>query len=55
MVLKPNLNMFDKVKNDNHNLKKNVTTNEKKILRKMGLKFYKIAFHTYFVIKFVAI
>ena len=29
MVLKSNWNMFNKVQTDNHNLRKNVTTNEK--------------------------
>ena len=28
MVLKPNWNMFNKVQTDNHNLRKNVATNE---------------------------
>ena len=37
---------------DNHNLSKNVTTNEKYIPRKMGLKFCRIAFYIYFVLKF---
>ena len=52
-VLRPNWNMFDKVQADNHNLRKNVTTDEKYILRKMGLKFHKVAFYMYFVLKFV--
>ena len=43
--------MFEKLQTDNHNLKKNVTMNEKKILKKMGLKFHKILFYIYFVIK----
>ena len=30
---------------DNHILRENVTTNEKYILRKMGLKFHRSAFH----------
>ena len=37
--------MFYKKETDNHILWENVTTNEKQILRKMGLKFYKSAFH----------
>ena len=51
-VLKPIWNMFSKVQTDNHNLRKNVTINEEQILRKMGLKFHKIAFYMYFVFKF---
>ena len=43
--------MSNKMQTDNHNLRKNVTTNEKYILRKKGLKFGKIAFYMYFVIK----
>ena len=43
--------MSNKMQTDNHNLRKNVTTNEKYILRKKGLKFRKIAFYMYFVIK----
>ena len=45
--------MSDKMQTDNHNLRKNVTTNEKQILRKIGLMFQKIAFYMYFVIKLV--
>ena len=44
-------NMFNKIQTDNHNLEKNVTTNEKYILRKMGLKFCKKVFYMNFVIK----
>ena len=36
---------------DNHKFKKNATTNEEYILRKMGLKFQKIALYMYFFIK----
>ena len=32
-------NLFNKMQADNHNVKKSVTTNEKYILRKMGLYF----------------
>ena len=45
-VIKPCLkirNVTDNVKADNHNFRTNVTTNEKHILRKIGLKFRKIA------------
>ena len=35
-----------------NNFRKNITTNEKYILRKMGLNFHKIALYMYFVIKF---
>ena len=42
--------MFNKIQTDNQNLEKNVTTNEKYILRKMGLKFCKKVFYVYFVI-----
>ena len=44
--------MFNKVQKDSHNLRKNVTTNEKQTLRKMGFKFHKIAFYMYFVKNF---
>ena len=35
--------MFNKMQADNHDLRKNVTASEKKILRKMGLNFHKVA------------
>ena len=44
--------MLNKMQIDNHNFRKNITTNEKYILRKMRLKFCKLAFHINFVIKF---
>ena len=44
--------MFNKMQTDNHNFRKNITTNEKYILRKMGLNFHKIALYMYFVTKF---
>ena len=39
--------MFNKMQTDNHNFSKNVTTNEKYILRKMGLTLCKIAFYVF--------
>ena len=39
--------MFDKMQTDNHNLVKDVTTNEKYILRKMALKFQFPKFNIY--------
>ena len=50
-MLKPNDTCLISA-NRNHYLRKNVTTNEKYILRKKGLKFHKKAFYMYFVIKF---
>ena len=44
--------MFNKMQIVNHNLRENVTTNEKYIPRKMSLKFCKIAFYIYFAKKF---
>ena len=44
--------MFNKMQTDNHNFRKNITINEKYILRKMGLKFDKTVLCMYFVIKF---
>ena len=43
--------MFNKMQTDKDNMRKNFTTNKKQILRKIDLKFHKIAFYTYFVIK----
>lgn len=40
--------MFDKMQTNNCSLSKNVTTNEKQMLIKIGLKFHKIAFYVYF-------
>ena len=37
---------------DNHNLKKNVATNEKYVLSNMCSYFCKIALYIYFVIRF---
>ena len=46
--------MFNKMQTDNHNLRrKNPATNEKQILKKMSLKFPKIAFYMYFVTKYL--
>ena len=45
--------MFNKTLTDNHNLRKNVTTNEKQILKKVGLNFHKIAFYMCFAEKWV--
>ena len=36
--------MFNRIQTDNHNLEKNVTTNEKYILRKMGFTAQKMKF-----------
>ena len=44
--------MFNKTQTDNHNLRENATISAKNILRKMSLKFCKIVFYMYFVIKF---
>ena len=43
--------MFSKMQTDNHNFKKNVTANEKYVVRKMSLKFQIIALYICFVIK----
>lgn len=40
--------MFEKMQTNNCSLSKNVTTNEKQMLIKIGLKFHKIAFYVYF-------
>ena len=47
--------MFNKMQIDNNNFRKNATTNDNYILRKKGLKFRKIAFYMYFVIKQVIV
>ena len=45
--------MFYKMQADNNNLRKNITTNQKWIPKKMDLKFHKTAFYMYLFIKFV--
>ena len=40
--------MFNKMQTNNYNLRKNVTINEKQIIRKMGLKIHKIVIYMYF-------